>query len=126
MHIVTNPVEATVLDQMTAFFHQFYPRESKSLALKAFDDWKTKRQQRIDKALKDQAVVAKSNSEQQHRGVDNIGQVNRRVAESLDGVIKELYGPHAVDDPKFMDRLDKDNNFGFKPHYDKKTVIIKP
>ncbi len=126
MHLVINPQEASFLEMTTEFYRQWFPNDCQEMAMKALQQWRTRKQDLIDQGLKDQAIVAKSNQEQMHRGVDGVGQCNRRVAQSLDTAIKEIWGPDAVDDQKFMDRLDKENNFGFKPHYDKKTVIIKP
>lgn len=125
MEIAANKTEVQVLDVLCQFFEMLYPGDGKPLGAKAFSDWKRNRQEQFAQAMRDQQVVAKSNEQQQHRGVDGIGQVKRRMASSLEAILKPLFGEEALKDEKFMERLDKDNNFGFKPHYDKKATIIK-
>lgn len=97
-----------------------------STARELLRDWQRGRNLRLEKALRDQSAVAAQNAEENHRGVEGVGQCARRLADSLRLEILSIYGPDALSDDRFMDRLDRENHFGFKPHYQQKARIIHP
>ena len=126
MHLILNPGEASLRDSMIAFFHDLgFHRDAIRLGNKAFDDYRDQRAKRLKRALSDQATVAKQNANAKHHSVEGIGQVMRRMAPTLRAELTPLYGHDFIHDDKFMDRLDKDNNFNFKPSYEGKTTIVK-
>ena len=87
-------------------------------------DWSKCRNLRLAQALRDQGAVARQNTTEQHRGVDGIGQVQRRLSASLENEIISLYGQDALKDDRFMDRLNRENDLNYKPNYNKKARII--
>ena len=129
MVIISNPSEKQLLDSMIEFFVDCgFIAEARRMGEKAFSDWKTARAERFRRAMADQAVVSKQNAEAAHRGVDGVGQVEMRVAQSFQHeVLLPIYGTDGMKDQAAMKRLVKDNpGINFKPTYERKAQIIKP
>lgn len=118
MHLVTTHDGPT--DELVEFVG------SRDLAQRLWEDYKAGRNLRLEKALRQQAQVARENAQAQHRGVDGLGQVDRRMAQSLRYELIRIYGQDALRDPAFMRKLDADNSLGLKPTYQPKSQIIHP
>jgi hypothetical protein len=100
-------------------FESFPPDIAKQL----WHEYKRGTSLKLKKALEEQNAIAYHNSKEQHRGVDGVGQVGRRIATSLRAELVNLYGEDALHDDAFMDRLNRENNFNFKPSYERKAQV---
>ena len=123
--IITNPKEKAIFDAMFEFFADCgFINDARRLAERSLVEYRAVNAQRVDAALKEQHRISKENEKVSHRGVDGVGQCDARLSPKFKTELVRMFGADAIKDEKFMKGVEKDNNFNFKPNYERKATMI--
>ena len=123
--IITNPKDKAILDSLIEFFVDVgFINEARRLGERCFNEYKQANADRVDRAIKAQHALSKENEKAAHKGVDGVGQCEQRLDPAFKAEVIRMFGNDAIEDEKFMKGVERDNNFNFKPTYERKATMI--